>query len=211
MECNPREVEQELDEGGVSIPQPCTSSLHRAAETNRSLPSNLCLLAIACQVRIHPWRLSEVQGAQDWILRVTVHLVRVLGRDLWGRIRVRACSCVPEGRGRECAGCRPACRASSAQERYSGLHREGLRARCRSAALRRCRGPSSLPLLRGLLPPPPLPLRRRRPASRLESLRAAGLELAPTPIPARRRRAVAGAHIRVRSRTVRSPATSPGD
>lgn len=47
MECNPREVEQELDEGGVSIPQPCTSSLHRAAETNRSLPSNLCLLAIA--------------------------------------------------------------------------------------------------------------------------------------------------------------------
>lgn len=36
------------DEGGaVSIPQPCTSGPHWAAETNRSLPSNLCLLAIA--------------------------------------------------------------------------------------------------------------------------------------------------------------------
>lgn len=48
LQPGPREVEQELNEGeAVSIPQPCISGPHRVAETNRSLPSNLCLLATA--------------------------------------------------------------------------------------------------------------------------------------------------------------------
>lgn len=68
----------------------------------------------------------EVQGVQDWIVRVAVHQARVLGRDPWGRspgqvLRKALCA---RGEGKRVRSVHIR-RANAARERPSGLHREG--------------------------------------------------------------------------------------
>lgn len=145
---------------------------------------------------------------QDWICRVAVHQARVLGKDPSGRspgqgLRKALCA---RGEGKRVREVQIRKASAARTGEISGFHREGLRACSRSAALRRGLGPSALPFPCRPLPPPPLPLRRRRPTSPPESLQAAGWEPAPTPIAAQRRPLAASSQTGARSRTARSPA-----
>lgn len=73
-------AEQELNEREpVSIAQPCTSDPRRAAETNRSLPSNLCLLAFAW---IKTERVAPCQDFWWTLLKIEAQKTEPLGASL---------------------------------------------------------------------------------------------------------------------------------